>query len=288
MHSPLPSIPNFRDVGAFINDASGSERLRRGILFRGARPDEASYLDRKRLVHEFGIHTIIDLRTKTEHLEQAQKRGAKIKASAAIVQSNEETSEPLKIPSVEYRDINFNGSSYSRMLMSKLSWLEFFKLIWLMMLGYRTDGIKVLAPHINSMGLNGLGTSSLDVCTSEVRQFFEILANEKQWPLFVHCTQGKDRTGLTVMLVLLLLGVEGPLIEQDYLFSEGELEAEMDDRISEIRTIGLSPSFARCSPDFTQTVVQHIAEKHGSVENYLKGVGVTIEMQTTVKKILLV
>ncbi|KAF2684975.1 hypothetical protein K458DRAFT_417816 [Lentithecium fluviatile CBS 122367] len=286
LYTPLSSIPNFRDVGVFVNDATGSRRVQAGVLFRGARPDEASFQDRQRLTKDYGLKSIIDLRTKTEHIEQAQKRDAKIKASALVPQSNDDVAEPLKIPSITYHEVNFNGSAFSRMLISKLTWMEFFRLIGLMMFGYRLDAIKILAPSMEEMGLIGLAISSLDVCTKEVKQIFDVLADEANWPTLVHCTQGKDRTGLIVMLLLFLLEVEMDAIEKDYLLSEPELEAERPGRVKEMGSIGLSERFALCPPDVVKRVHGHLEEKYGGVEGYLQGVGVTQEMLERVKKIL--
>ncbi|KAF2876091.1 protein-tyrosine phosphatase-like protein [Massariosphaeria phaeospora] len=286
IYSPLKSIPNFRDVGVFVNDTASTTQLKTGLLFRGARPDEASFQERQRLLHEYKIKSIIDLRTKTEHVEQAQKRDAKIKASSAVAQSNDEVAEPLKIPGIVYHEINFNGSAFSRMLISKLSWIEFFRLVFLMLAGYRLDAIKILAPHMESSGVTGLAVDSLDVCTREVKQVFQVLSDQSNWPCLVHCTQGKDRTGLVVMLVLFLLGVEIDAIEKDYLLSEPELAAERPARIKEIQSIGLSERFAMCPPDTVSTVHEHIQSKYGSVEAYLGGVGVTRAMMDSLKRIL--
>ncbi|KAL1595923.1 hypothetical protein SLS60_009613 [Paraconiothyrium brasiliense] len=284
--SPLKSIPNFRDAGAFVNNETGQRRVKTGLLYRGARPDEATYHDRQKLVDEYHLKTIIDLRTKTEHIEQAQKRDAKIKASAAVPQSNDDVAEPLKIPGVTYREINFNGSSFSRMLVSKLSWREFFKLVGLMAAGHRKDAIKILAPHMEEMGLVGLATESLDVCTSEVKTVFDVLAKEENWPVLVHCTQGKDRTGLVVMLLLFLLDVDIAAIEKDYLLSGPELEAEKPERMKEIASIGLSEQFASCPPGVVTTVHAHLEEKYGGVEAYLLSVGVTKEQIASIKRTL--
>ncbi|KAF2710304.1 tyrosine/serine phosphatase-like protein [Pleomassaria siparia CBS 279.74] len=284
---PPKSIPNFRDVGAFINHVTGTKRLKTGLLYRGARPDEATVLDRDNLVKEYGMKSIIDLRTKTEHIEQAQKRDAHIKASAAVPQSNEAIAGPLKIPGINYYDINFNGSAFSRMLISKLSWIEFFRLIGLMAIGRRLDAIKILAPSMEAMGLVGLGTNSLDVCTKEVKEVFDVYGDEKNWPLMIHCTQGKDRTGLTVMLVLFLLGVDVDAAEQDYLRSGPELESEREERIQEISKIGLSETFANVDPDMASKVHEHLESKYGGVEGYLAQAGVTEETRTGIRKLLL-
>jgi hypothetical protein len=224
---------------------------------------------------------------RTEHIEQAQKRDAKIRASEALPQSNDSVAEPLKIPGIVYHEINFNGSAFSRMLISKLSWLEFFKLAGLMVLGYRKDAIKILAPHMEEMGLVGLAQQSLDVCTREVKQVFDVLREDRNWPVLVHCTQGKDRTGLIVMLVLFLLGVDENVIDEDYRLSEAELAPEKEQRLEEIGSIGLSEQFAVCPRDVVPSVHAHIAKKYGSVEQYLGGIGVSQETVESIKRKLL-
>ncbi|KAF2185011.1 tyrosine/serine phosphatase-like protein [Zopfia rhizophila CBS 207.26] len=286
-YSLLKSIPNFRDVGESVNKIECAKVLKTRLLYRGARPDEASFQDRQRLVKEYGIKSIIDLRTKTEHIEQVQKRDAKIKASAAIRQTNDEVAEPLKIPRITYHEINFNGNAFSRMLISKLSWMDFFRLIGLMLFGYRLDAIKLLAPTMEAKGLIGLAIDSLDVCTYEVEQVFEVLAGEANWPLMIHCTQGKDRTGLTVMLVLFLMGFGVEAVNRDYLLSEPELEPEKEERMKEISSIGLSEHFASCPQNLVAGVHEHIEKKYGGVEGYLEGIGVTKEMRERIKNILL-
>lgn len=284
--SSLKTILNFRDVGYMINTTMDSTLLKTGKFYRGARPDEASPEDRTRLVNEYGIRTIIDLRTKTEHIEQARKRDVKIQSSAAVPQTNDEVAEPLKIPGITYHEINFNGSAFSRMLISKLSWTEFGKLVGLMVLGYRLEAIKVLSPLMREEGLVGLAIDSLDVCGYEVCQVFTVLAEPSNWPIMIHCAQGKDRTGLTVMLVLFLLGASIEAVEKDYLLSEPELLPEKEERLKEIQSIGLTEHFAGCPTDLVPRLHQHIIEKYGSIEEYLVGVGVTVEMQDRIQGVL--
>lgn len=172
------------------------------------------------------------------------------------------------------------------MLISKLSWREFFKLAGLMAAGQRKDAIKVLAPHMNQMGLQGLALESVNVCTSEVKQVFGVLAKEENWPVLVHCTQGKDRTGLIVMLLLFLLEVDEAAIEKDYLVSGPELEPERTERVEEIESIGLSEQFALCPPDVVPKVRAHLKERYGGVEAYLLSTGITKEQLTSIKRIL--
>ncbi|XPS79309.1 Protein-tyrosine-phosphatase [Ascochyta lentis] len=288
LNTPLKSVLNFRDVGEFVNRATGTRLLKTRLLYRGARPDEATVRDRERLVQEYGVKSIIDLRTKTEHIEQAQKRDAKIKASAAVPQSNDDVAGPLKMPEVTYYEINFNGSAFSRMLISKLTWMEFFRLAGLMVFGYRLDAIKILSPHMEAMGLIGLAKNSIDVCTKEIKQVFDVFADDSNWPVLVHCTQGKDRTGLIVMLLLWLTQTDDEVIEKDYLLSEPELAPEKESRMKEIDAIGLSEQFAVCPPGLAKEVHSHIQEKYGGVEKYLvEKVGVSNETLRNVRRRML-
>ena len=157
-----------------------------------------------------------------------------------------------------------------------------------MAIGQRTDGIKVLGENVmRQRGLIGLGLDSLDVCTKEVTEFFQILANDGNYPIMVHCTQGKDRTGLTVLLALLLLHVPLEAAEYDYMATQQELTSEREARLKEINSIGLPDEFADCDPSFVKKVDEHIKAKYGDVEHYLKQAGVDEEMLHAVRKNLI-
>lgn len=154
--------------------------------------------------------------------------------------------------------------------------------------GYRTQAISILGTEVMSeRGLIGLAYDSLAHCTSEVQAVFHVLIDEKNYPVVVHCTQGKDRTGLTILLVLLLLHVDTAAINTDYMRTQEELVSEREARIVEIRSIGMPDSFADCDPHWVESVAAHINEKYGSIEDYLLRCGVNKDMQHTVRRILL-
>lgn len=139
----------------------------------------------------------------------------------------------------------------------------------------------------NDYSLIGLAQSSLDVCTREVKQVYDVLSVEDNWPILVHCTQGKDRTGLIVMLILFLLGVDDKIIDEDYRLSEPELASERTERLIEIGSIGLSEQFAVCPPDVVSSVHSYVKEKYTSVEKYLKSIGISDSQLGFVKNKLL-
>lgn len=138
-------------------------------------------------------------------------------------------------------------------------------------------------------GLTGLAQDTLDASGAELRCVFEILATDTNYPALVHCTQGKDRTGLVVLLMLLLVGtVPAPAIADDYVRSELELIPEFEDRIVEIRALGLDESYTRCPPGFVRDTTNYLDERYGGVGKYLAGIGVDEAMQEGIRQRLFV
>ena len=63
----------------------------------------------------------------------------------------------------------------------------------------------------------------IERCGPGIVAVFEELARPGAMPALVHCMVGKDRTGLTVALLLELLGVDRPAILADYVASNAGL-----------------------------------------------------------------
>ena len=94
-----------------------------------------------------------------------------------------------------------------------------------------------LAGDSNSYNLNLTGTTLIEKCKMDTsstggananhlsrnaeaaKNFFTVLADSNNYPLFYHCKIGTDRTGLCSVLLSGLLGVSLNEIYQDYLFS---------------------------------------------------------------------
>ena len=287
--SPFSSVLNFRDVGETINALLGGlpPLMKSSMFYRSARPDEASPADRHVLTNTYKVRTIIDLRSKTEHIEQAKKIQANTQSAALAATNDGESVANVHIPGVNYVDINLNGGSFSRALLWKLQWVSLLKLLALMAAGYRIEAIGILGREVMApRGLVGLGMDSLDYSKDEIRQVFAVLADEESYPILVHCTQGKDRTGLIVLLLLLLLDVPIGAISTDYIASERELRQEMEARVKEIKSIGLGEEFALCPSSFVQELKKYLDEKYRGAECYLYDIGVSGQTREKIRKIL--
>lgn len=71
-----------------------------------------------------------------------------------------------------------------------------------------------------------------DTSQKEVRQWLNKIIRlfenpELKYPVLIHCLSGKDRTGIVIAAVLLILGYDQGTIMEEYLFSEGEVKAEL-------------------------------------------------------------
>ena len=47
------------------------------------------------------------------------------------------------------------------------------------------------------------------------------------YPVLIHCLSGKDRTGIVVAALLLILGIDGATIIEEYLLSDGDVTTEL-------------------------------------------------------------
>jgi len=48
-----------------------------------------------------------------------------------------------------------------------------------------------------------------------------------KYPVLIHCLSGKDRTGIIIAAILLILGIEEEVIIEEYLLSDGEVQPEL-------------------------------------------------------------
>ncbi|KAF4760432.1 hypothetical protein HAV15_007016 [Penicillium sp. str.  len=294
---PFDNIINFRDVGRSVNQFCRKEILKEGVFFRSARLDDASERDIRRLTEELQIHTVIDLRSQTEH-----KMGTRKRRSENAKSDSEKSPSPtdpiptnpdehlLQIPGSKRALISLTGKGFERALLSKLDWFTYLKTIGLVTTGYRSDAVRLVCGTVmQPRGLTGLAQDTLDSSMGEIHSVFEILACEESYPTLVHCTQGKDRTGLVVLLMLLLVGgVPVEAIVDDYSRSELELVSEFEERMEEIRAIGLGEDYTRCPPGFVSDTTEYLQTRYGGVRGYLERVGVGFEMQERVKAKFLV
>ena len=107
----------------------------------------------------------------------------------------------------------------------------------------------------------------------------KIIAGEKEGIIF-HCTAGKDRTGVTAMLILAICGVCEEQIIADYAAS-GENNREVTRRqLESLRENGLDNvpvEIFESAPETMRRTLNYLNEHYDGPVNYVKTIGMTDE-----------
>ena len=116
------------------------------------------------------------------------------------------------------------------------------------------------------------------------------LASDESMPAVVHCAAGKDRTGISIALLLRLLGVNDETVTRDYLLTESNFLA-FRERLSpeELSHIDMIPvELLRVDAMVLAATLAIIDAEYGTTEAYLLDAGVTPETIRTLRHRLLV
>ncbi|KPM41673.1 hypothetical protein AK830_g4903 [Neonectria ditissima] len=227
------------------------------------------------------------LGVRTEHINKAEKRETQA-GIPALVKENAALVEPMYIPGLDYQEIKITGRPLEKFWLSQLGWWEFTRFLFLFLFGYRMQAIRIIGTQVMvPRGLVGLGLDTLDNSGVEIRETLSFYANKTALPSVVHCTQGKDRTGLVCALVLMILGVPVPAIEYDYGLTDAALIPEREQRLIETSQIGLTEEWVSTAKDMIVRIEQHLKDKYGGLDNYLDSIGFTASDRTLVREALL-
>src|SRR5262245_13526399 len=113
-------------------------------------------------------------------------------------------------------------------------------------------------------------------------QTLATLAAPGGFPAIVHCTAGKDRTGLIVALLLGLVGVPAGTIIEDYALSSQYLVGTyLEEAHQRAAHNGIPWEWFQhqviCPPEFMQTTLQYLDECHGGIVSYVQSIGLSQE-----------
>ena len=119
-------------------------------------------------------------------------------------------------------------------------------------------------------------------------RLFGILSELDNLPVVLHCTAGKDRTGVSTAFLLSILGVSRAVIEADYLLTNLDTERQAD--FIE-RTVGYPEGYDRermiAIAGVPETAMKDfldgVESKWGTVVEYLKKIGITQEQMDTIR-----
>jgi protein-tyrosine phosphatase len=108
----------------------------------------------------------------------------------------------------------------------------------------------------------------------------QIAAADDDGASVIHCTAGKDRTGVAVAVLLSFLGVDDETIAADYSLSNRAYPIfyqQMVDAMHPFRRIGILADdltdLLMADPEFIRRTLKYLHEQYGDAENYLRTKG---------------
>ena len=230
---------NIRDFGGYVG--AGGRVVRRGLLYRGGQLADATPAELE-AIRGLGLRNVLDLRSSAE-------------AAAAP--------DP-DVPGAGYRRVS--GALDSRGREIDMSPRRMYRLL---LHPRRTEGGR---PG-RRRGIAGV-YASLAFANVAYRELFRLLLDGGA-PLLVHCTAGKDRTGIAAMLVLLALGVDASDAVSDYLltneFRAATIEGALERHPVAARVPGIRMAIragAGVLPQFGWRVPQEIVGRYGTPDAF--------------------
>jgi protein-tyrosine phosphatase len=132
--------------------------------------------------------------------------------------------------------------------------------------------------------------ATLEGFQANVGEIMKAIAGSAPGRIVMHCSAGKDRTGLIAALALRLVGVSRQDIAEDYLMTNTCLQASYD---QELALIADPEERARKALDlqlsaaFILETLDHVTEGYGSVAGYLETCGLDNETLERLRRRLL-
>lgn len=257
----LPGIGNARELGGY---AAGDKTVRKGMLLRTARIDQAGPETVRLLSENYRVQTVIDLRMSDE---QEQRPDPAVPGA-----------ENLRAPVMEIEDImllnSFGGSSSEAGKKSRE------------LLAMYTDPQADRIAVFNMMYDQGLlNESTYDLFLlgergkKAYRAFFDALFRlEPGRAVLWHCADGKDRTGCAAMLLLFALGASRETVMEDYLLTNVYNAQKLDAIRQRVAALNFDAkkldTLLFVSGGVIGSYMNHaigtLEEKYGSVTGYLE------------------
>jgi len=251
----LKGTTNTRDIGGYLT--GDMSQLRWGEIFRSDELSRLTASDFQKL-EAMGLKTVIDLRTTKEHDESPTRW---------------QGDHPPRFYNFPVGDSNDEWFSAQRSMMKKNRFTQEQALVH-MVAGYRLFA---------------------DEGTASFRKMMEVVLDESNWPLLIHCSAGKDRSGIAVALIMEALGVDHETIMEEYLLTNkvsriGE-KAEMLSK--ESRNASRGNRFSKGTPPsawlpivgvdagMLEAFYAEVDDRYGSMDAYLVELGVDRDARHT-------
>ncbi len=141
------------------------------------------------------------------------------------------------------------------------------------------------------VSLQDMYAQILDKDTASLSRLFEILLDQKNYPLLYYCGLGKDKAGLVSILILEALGVDQEEIFYDYMLSNRYINfnrAVETARQLPVETQEALTTLLSVNEQLFNFIYEKIKMDYGSMNNYLeKKLNLTPQKKIQLREILL-
>lgn len=257
----LKGVSNTRDLGGI--PTMDQRVIKEHMLIRSGALAKTTEEDRRKLVEEYELRTVIDFRTDTERTENPDPviEGVRYlcnpileEQTVGITREQEGKGEQVDQMVGQIMTSGVSGEKYMSNLYSHMAAKEE---VW-----------------------------------KNYAKFFETLLENEEGAVLWHCTAGKDRVGVGTALLLSALGVERELILEDYLMTNLFQKEEVDQIVKRV-----SDAFPQENVEenvrqmlsvkrsYLEAVFAQIDENFGGMDCYLeKEIGLTKEKREVLKE----
>lgn len=127
--------------------------------------------------------------------------------------------------------------------------------------------------------------------TSQYRQVFDLLLDKENYPIVIHCSSGKGRTGVVSALVLSALDVNEEKIMEDYRLSNDYFNIPKATRYAyslPARSQEAITTIFSAREDFLNAAKEEAERRYGDIPTYLRdGIGLSKQELKQLRSILL-
>jgi protein tyrosine/serine phosphatase len=134
--------------------------------------------------------------------------------------------------------------------------------------------------------LGELNKLDIDLHQSGVGAIAAAVADAAPGGVLIHCHAGKDRTGMSVGILLSLAGVADDDIADDYALTMRAYDKLIEEWIAEVDESDRDRmrQLARPTRESMLDMLAHLNERHGGAEQYLLGAGVTLDQLERIRR----